>query len=56
MNKELKLKIQSGVDRDNMVIALVNAGYRVRVEVENDLIAGNTYYVVFNAKITKEDE
>ena len=42
----IKLKIQDYNNRNNMVIALANAGYKVWVEKETYL-ASDTYYVCF---------
>ena len=47
--KEVKLKINSQVDRENMVVALANAGYQVKVKEDYDLIRGTDYYVCFLA-------
>lgn len=44
----VKLKIQDYEDRGNIIKALANAGYFVRVEKETHL-ANDTYYVVFLA-------
>jgi len=42
----IKLKIQDYNNRNNMVIALANAGYKVWVDKETYL-ASDTYYVCF---------
>ena len=49
MSKETKVKIQNGANRENMVIALANAGYKVWVEKEEQPSwrGGDIYYVVF---------
>lgn len=40
----LRLHIQNYKDRENLVIALANAGYAVRVKEQQNLI-GSNYYV-----------
>jgi len=49
MKKEIKLKINRETDRENMVVALANAGYQVRVEEDYKLVRGTDYYVCFLA-------
>lgn len=48
MKKKTKFKIQSERERENVLIAFANNGYRVHVEVvENeDYFTSKTYYVV----------
>ena len=43
----MKINIQHKEDRDNFIIALANNGYKSYVIVENDIIEGNYYYVIF---------
>ncbi|HQO00664.1 MAG TPA: hypothetical protein PLI62_00235 [Spirochaetota bacterium] len=43
---EIKLNIQNYDDRNNMVIALANAGIDVRIEKQTYLKT-DTYYVIF---------
>ena len=49
MNKEIKIKIQSQTDRDNVIIALVNNGYCPKVEIE-DNVFNKDYYIIFKPK------
>lgn len=44
--KEIKLKINNYQHRENMIVALAEAGYKVHVEEENIMLTTN-YYVVF---------
>jgi len=53
MNKEktIKLKVNNCTDRENMVIVLVNTGYKVRVveqDKEHGEGFGTDYYVLFD--------
>jgi hypothetical protein len=43
----MKIQIQSQIDRNNFVIALANNGYKSYVEVKEDVVYGDKYYVVF---------
>ena len=45
--KEIKLKIQKQQDRENMVTALANSGYKVWIEEKTDNLYNYTYYVIF---------
>lgn len=56
MNKQtIKLKIQNGQDRENIVNALANGGYKVWVEEEKDNIYNITYFVLFEKKKDPND-
>jgi len=44
---KIRLKIQYCIDRENMVTALANSGYKVWVEEEEDNLRNKTYYVIF---------
>ena len=45
--QKIKLKIQAERDRENMVIALANNGYKVWIEEASDNVCKITYFVVF---------
>ncbi len=45
---EIRIKVQRAEDRDNMILALANAGYSVYIEDEVNYKFQHTYYVVFN--------
>lgn len=46
--KKVMINIQSYDDRNNMVIALANAGYNVTINIEEDIMFNlKTYWVVF---------
>ena len=45
--KVIKLKIDSNSDRDSMITALANAGYKVWIKSEYEVIYGYIYYVCF---------
>ena len=47
--KIIKTKIQSREQRDSMVVALANAGYKVWVEVKKDYLSYDCY-VLFEVK------
>jgi len=49
MENKIKLKIQNAEDRENMVLALTNAGYKTWVEVkeEDTLTYEKEYFIVF---------
>jgi hypothetical protein len=51
-NNIIKLKINYHTDRQNMVTALANSGYKVWVhETENkSLISGTDYFVCFESR------
>jgi hypothetical protein len=46
LKMEIKLNIQNYDDRNNIVIALANAGIKVYIEKET-VLASDTYYVIF---------
>lgn len=49
----IEINIQNSKDRENVVIALANAGYSVIVETrtKDDLLnLGNEYFVIFDLK------
>ena len=46
----MKIKIQCQTDRENFIIALANNGYKSYVQVEEDSIGDETYYVVFEER------
>jgi len=51
--KTIRVNIQNGQDRENMVNALANAGYKVcvdKVEDERLLYNNHRYYVCFELK------
>lgn len=48
--KTIKLKVQHQYDRNNLVSALANSGYKVWIEEKTDRIAETTYYVIFEIK------
>lgn len=45
--KTVRVNIQNGNDRENMVIALANANISVRVEITEINISDKIYWVVF---------
>ena len=49
---KLKLNVQYYVDREKMVLALANSGYKVWVEEEKipHAISGTNFFVCFNLK------
>ena len=47
----MKIKINARTDRDAVVIALANNGYKVFVKRETDIIAGDTFYVIFEEEV-----
>jgi hypothetical protein len=49
--KKIKLKIQNGQDRENMIVALANAKYFVIVEVEEDKFHKKTI-MLFSLRMT----
>lgn len=51
--EQVKLKIQYQDDREKLISALANSGYKVWVEEVDDLIANTIYYVVFELKYEK---
>ena len=49
--KEIKLKMSSSVERERMILALANSGYKCRVVIEeNNHSISENYYVVFELK------
>lgn len=46
----MKIQIQAQQDRDNFIIALANNGYKSYVEVVEDVVYGDKYYVIFEEK------
>lgn len=48
--KEVRINTQDSVDRERTVVALANAGYSVRVEIEKIGVLTWNYYVVFTIK------
>jgi hypothetical protein len=46
----IKLKIQACADRERMILALANSGYKVWTEEERDNLLNSTYYVVFETE------
>ena len=51
----VKLKIQLYKDREAMVLALANSGYKVWVETEEDYSLVKTYYVCFEMEGSDAD-
>jgi hypothetical protein len=49
---KIKLNIQCAVDRENIIIALANAGISVHIEKETYLAKDN-YYIIFEYKSEK---
>ena len=45
--KTVRININNGVDRNNMIIALANARINVRVEEQKDDLYGTLFWVVF---------
>jgi len=43
----IKLRINSYEDRNNTVLALANAGYKVWIEEKKDALLGNDYFVCY---------
>lgn len=54
--KTIKLKIHSQSDRENMLIALANNGYKVWVEEIEDNVCNITYLVCFVLSALKDKE
>lgn len=49
--EEIKLLIQSHIDRERIVLALANSGYNVRVKEEQEYIyKDKLFYVIFTPK------
>lgn len=48
--KQIKLKIQHWDDRERIILALANSGYRVWTEIEEHLTSSDIYYVIFEIK------
>jgi len=56
--KTIKLAIQTGVDRERIVLALANAGYEVYVKeviIEDLGIEKSEFYVIFRIKENEHD-
>jgi len=53
--KQIKFKIQSEKDRENMLIALANNGYKVYVKVQKLLVNGDVYFVIVEHTNPKEE-
>jgi len=43
----VRLRINSYEDRNNMVLALANAGYKVWILKKEDTLIGNNYFVCY---------
>lgn len=48
--KKIRLNIPASSHREDIVIALAASGYLVSEEIEEDVVHGNTHYVVFYLK------
>ena len=46
MEKEIKLKINNHTDRQDIILALANSGYAIKVLEEKNSILKSTFYVV----------
>ena len=51
--KHGKIKIDGQADRENMLIALANNGYAVRV-VEKGILSDKEYYILFDYEATED--